>query len=139
MNQQLLEYLKGYLDKSPHIFNDTDWLFPSMDGQHYKSSTFYWIFRELLFLSNISHGGRGKGPRVHDLRHTFAVHCFEKLIKAGMEPMQILPVLAAYLGHKNYKATCLYLHLTAEIFPDIIEKTELKYGELIPNVGGEFD
>jgi integrase/recombinase XerD len=139
MNELLLDYLKDYINKVPCVFHDEDWLFPSKKGQHYNHGSFYWSFRELLFLSNISHGGRGKGPRLHDLRHTFAVHCFEKLIKADMEPMQILPILAAYLGHKNYKATCLYLHLTAEIFPDIVKKTELKYGELIPSAGGEFE
>lgn len=139
MGQQLLEYLKSYAQKTLYILDHNDWLFPSKNGQHYKSGSIYSIFRELLFLSNISHGGRGKGPRLHDLRHTFAVHCFEKLIKSGMQPMQILPILATYLGHKNYKATCLYLHLTAEIFPDIVEKAELMYGELIPEIGGELE
>jgi integrase/recombinase XerD len=137
MNKQLLKYLKDYIAEMPHPFNNDDWLFPSRNGNHYSHSAVYSIFRELLFSSGISHGGRGKGPRLHDFRHTFAVNCLATLIDSNMDTMQILPILAAYLGHKNYKATCRYLHLTAEVYPSIVKKTEFKYETLIPSFGGD--
>lgn len=65
-------YLQDYLS---HISKDSEWLFPSLFG-HYATGTIYENFREILYMSNIPHTGRG--PRVHDFRHTFAVHSLEK-------------------------------------------------------------
>lgn len=114
------------------------YFFPSPRGGRYNASSVYGVFRELLVKSNISHGGRGKGPRVHDVRHTFAVHSFRRFISAGRDPMEILPVLAAYLGHKSYTGTVHYLHLVAEMFPEITSAVEEMYGDFIP-VGGGID
>lgn len=41
--------------------------------------------------------GRG-GLRVHDLRHTFAVHRLQRWYRAGIDPGPLLPWLSAYLG-----------------------------------------
>ncbi len=43
--------------------------FPSDHGGPYRRAAVYALFRRLLFRSGIRHGGPGKGPRVHDLRH----------------------------------------------------------------------
>ena len=43
--------------------------FPSNSGGPYRRAAVYALFRRLLFRSGIPHGGKGKGPRVHDLRH----------------------------------------------------------------------
>ena len=43
--------------------------FPKVDGKPYRKETVYYFFRQLLWQCNIPHGGRGKGPRLHDLRH----------------------------------------------------------------------
>jgi integrase len=43
--------------------------FPTRDGRHYTKGAMYGIFRRLLREAGISHGGRGRGPRLHDLRH----------------------------------------------------------------------
>jgi integrase len=45
------------------------YFFPSPRGGHWSSSAIYWMFRELLMRCRIAHGGRGQGPRIHDLRH----------------------------------------------------------------------
>ena len=113
------------------------YFFPSPYGGYYDESTVYHAFRQVLAKCRISHGGRGKGPRLHDLRHTFAVHSFRKFIAAGRDPMEILPVLAAYLGHKTYAGTIHYLHLVPEVFPEITGSVEKLYGCLIPTLGGE--
>jgi integrase len=43
--------------------------FPSSTGGPLSLSTVYWLYRELLLSCGIAHAGRGKGPRLHDLRH----------------------------------------------------------------------
>jgi integrase len=46
--------------------------FPAPDDSPYCGSALYENFRTLLWKSGISHGGRDNGPRLHDLRHSFA-------------------------------------------------------------------
>ena len=43
--------------------------FPSQHGGPWAIQTVYSLFRQLLLQCGIPHAGRGKGPRVHDLRH----------------------------------------------------------------------
>ncbi len=57
--------------------------------------------------------GRG-GMRVHDLRHTFAVHRLQRWYRAGLSPGPLLPWLSAYLGHINLLGTQRYLQATPE-------------------------
>jgi len=47
--------------------------FPSRRGGPWHKSSVYSFFRQMLHRCGIPHGGRGKGPRVHDLRH-YLVH-----------------------------------------------------------------
>ena len=42
-------------------------------------------FRDILWNSGISYGGRNVGPRLHDLRHTFAVHSLQDVYKRQEE------------------------------------------------------
>ena len=132
IHSSLTGYLKEYTDKLP---SDREWFFPSANG-HYAHGTIYQNFRELLFLSHIHH--TGNGPRVHDFRHTFAVHTLEKQLAEGYDPMIIVPRLAAYLGHKSYRETCWYIHLTIASFPELAEKLDSAFAGIIPVVGGEI-
>lgn len=55
------------------------------------------------------------GPRLHDLRHTFAVHRLTACYKEGGDPQRLLPALSTYLGHVDIGATTRYLTLTPEL------------------------
>lgn len=99
----------------------------------------YRNFRRFLWRSGISHGGRGKGPRVHDLRHTHACHCLKKWVQQGKDIAAYLPVLKAYMGHDSFEETAYYLRLTADIFPDISIKLEGCYRDIIPRLEGDGD
>ena len=70
--------------------------------------------------------------RVHDLRHTFAVRSMQKLKKSKSDIVTTLPYLSAYLGHCNMSATQIYLHLTAECYPEFIQKQCDYLGDTIP-------
>jgi hypothetical protein len=43
-----------------------------------------------------------------------------------------LPLLSTYLGHQNLLGTQRYLHLTAELFPEITARVEAVFGAVIP-------
>ena len=50
-------------------------------------------------------------PTPHCLRHSFAVNTLKRIKDQGKSPQHALPVLAAYLGHSEYKHTAKYLKL----------------------------
>jgi integrase/recombinase XerD len=108
------------------------YFFPSPRGGHWSSNALYWMFRDLLMRCHIAHGGRGQGPRIHDLRHTFAVHTLLRWYREGADLDARLPVLATYLGHAAIEGTQQYLHLTAELFPEVIVRSDRAFGDVIP-------
>jgi integrase len=77
-------------------------------------------------------GTGGKGPRLHDLRHTFAVRVLNKWVRDGNNLTTALPYLAIYMGHEGLKACQHYLRLTAVMFPELIRTVEKEYGWIIP-------
>ena len=51
----------------------------------------------------------GARPRVHDLRHTFAVHALLRWYHRGVDPQAKLPFLSTYMGHVSPVSTAYYL------------------------------
>lgn len=123
----LYEVLKQYqhyrnLLPLPNTGDEDGFFFISPTGKQCRSGSVYQWFRRILAAVNIPHLGNHKGPRVHDLRHTFAVHSLIKMSKAGLDLYYSLPVLSVFLGHQSLGATEYYLRLTSELYPDILEK-----------------
>lgn len=54
-------------------------------------------------------------PRLHDLRHTFAVHRLIAWYQDGKDVQVLLPQLSVYLGHVNLAATQVYLTMTPDL------------------------
>lgn len=111
---------------------ETAFFFPAPDGGAYSRDTIYRLFRQLLRTCGIPHEGRGRGPRVHDLRATFAVHRLESWYRQGVDLGAKLPVLSVYMGHQSLVGTQRYLHLTADLFPDIAARLDDSFGHVIP-------
>ena len=106
--------------------------FPAPSGGPFSLRTVYTMFRQLLLQCGIAHAGRGKGPRIHDYRHLFAVHTLRRWYRDGEDLDAKLPLLAIYLGHQHLSGTQRYLHLTAELFPEITARVDATFGEVIP-------
>jgi len=117
--------------KEMHTFSDNDtYYFKSPLGGRLDISTAYRRFREYLWSAGIPHSGHG--PRIHDLRHAYCVHCLKRWVLAGKDLTNLFPYLSAYLGHSDFRGTQYYLRLTADLYPYIIQKTEAALGYLIP-------
>jgi integrase len=127
----LVQRLKKYANEVER-YPGNEYFFPSPRGGYLSSKVVYSVFRALLLRCHISHGGRGRGPRLHDLRHTFAVHALLRWYREGADLDARLPVLTTYLGHSSIEATQYYLHLTAELFPEITARSTLSFGDVIP-------
>ena len=135
LHPSLVGRLREYL-QAPFLLTATDrTVFPSPHGGAYRADTVYRYFRRFLWAAGISHGGRSQGPRVHDLRHTFAVHCLKGWVTDGVDLSVALPYLSAYLGHSGLKGTQDYLRLTADLYPNIVAAVEHRFGPLLP--GGQ--
>ena len=119
--------------------NPDDYYFPALDKKPMTLGNVYKNFRKFLWQAGISHGGKGHGPRIHDFRHTFCVHCLKKWSEEGKDLMVYLPILRTYLGHDSFKETAYYLRLTADVFPEITLKLETVYPDLIPDLTGDIN
>jgi integrase/recombinase XerD len=91
-------------------------------------------FRRFLWQARIPHGGRGHGPRVHDLRHAMAVNNLRSWFARGENVGALLPLLQTYLGHSSIGETAYYLHLTAGSYPDINDRVKQAFGDIVPVV-----
>lgn len=63
-------------------------------------------------------------PRLHDLRHTFAVHRLIAWYREGVDVQARLPLLATYLGHVNLAGTQHYLTMTPELLAEASQRFE---------------
>jgi integrase/recombinase XerD len=130
--------LAGMLLKYHSLFNATipleDYFFRNKNGTSLTRNRVYKVYRNLLWKAKIPHGGKGKGPRVHDLRHTFCVHTLAKQVKNGLDLYIALPILSVYIGHNSVGATQRYLRLTVEAYPFLLEKVSRTCAYVIPEV-----
>jgi len=129
--------LKHYLQiRKPQA--DDSLLFPSPKTYGhcglYSASWLQTQFQMLLRHAGIPYKGKGQGPRPHDTRHTFAVHCLNNWVLSGEDLTAALPVLSRYLGHSSLKGTQKYLQLTAQMYPEITARLEERFGDLIPQM-----
>lgn len=113
-----------------------DWFFPGRAGLALTLGNVEKNFRRFLWQARISHGGRGRGPRVHDLRHTFAVNNLRFWFAQGENVSALLPVLQTYMGHSSLRDTAYYLRLTAESFPDITARVQQATGDVVASITG---
>jgi integrase/recombinase XerD len=117
-----------------------EWFFPGATPGVPLTLNVNHNFRRFLWQARIPHGGRGHGPRVHDLRHTAAVNNLRAWFARGENVDALLPVLQTYLGHSSIGDTAYYLRLTAESYPDITARVKQTLGDIVPPpVVGEAD
>jgi len=138
MSPEITNICRAYSEKvHAHSSGDAIYL-PNTHNTIYEKRCFYSVYRDLLWKAGISHGGRGNGPRLHDLRHTFAVHCLRKWVEEDADISALLPYLSSYLGHKGLQETAYYLRLTADMFPQVTALLLHELGDIIPEIGGDI-
>lgn len=120
LTERCSPYIDNYLyegfDQDMYIFNFSD----PRKIQHERA--LYGRFRQYLESANIEHTGHG--PRIHDFRHTYAVHKMKEWVLNEKNLQKMLPYLSKYLGHVDFRGTEYYLRLTADLYPELTEKME---------------
>ncbi len=108
--------------------------FISCNGLPIKRDAVYRKFRLILRVAGISHLGENRGPRLHDLRHTFSVHSLAMMAEDGMDLYCSLPILSTYLGHQSLHSTNSYVRLTDEIYPELLKDVDAICLNVFPNI-----
>lgn len=133
MSDSLTQLCRIYAEEALPI--GSAFFFPAPDGGQLAAGTVYARFRDLLWKAGIPHGGRGKGPRLHDFRHSFSVHRLAEWSRNGIDLYTTIKILSVYLGHVDLASTQHYLRLTAEVFPEVTAKFETEFGNVFQEIG----
>jgi integrase len=99
-------------------------LFVVTTGRAPQKSTVYQVFRRLAHHLRIRDLGSASGPRVHDLRHMFAVRSLEACAHDRCEVTAHMLALSTYLGHSEPEHTYWYLEATPVLLRSIAEAGE---------------
>jgi len=134
LSESMTQYFRSYYDEVHVVSTPEDYFFMKNDKTTYSADTVYKVYRKLLWKSGISHGGKGRGPRMHDFRHTFAVHSLNQMVQHGVDLYCALPILSTYLGHASIGATEQYLRLAEEAYPGIIDTISQTCAYIFPEV-----
>jgi len=99
-------------------------LFLTRTGTPVARHTAENVFSRLRARAGVQrHDGGRYQPRLHDLRHAFAVHRLISWYRQGADVQRLLPQLATYLGHVHIAATQRYLTLT----PELLHEASLRF------------
>jgi integrase len=120
--EEAMRQYETYRNRIPieNLTGKESFYFVSTVGKPLTNGIVYGWFKKVLRQCGIPHIGKNQGPRVHDIRHTSAVHSFEKMVRDGIDINCALPILSIFLGHKTIKGTERYVRMVREIYPDII-------------------
>lgn len=100
-------------------------VFCKRDGRPLSHTIVASAFWRLRLISGIRRdGGARNQPRLHDLRHSAAVHRVTAWYRQGADLNDLLPKLATYLGHKDLSGTQRYLTMTQELLAEASFKFE---------------
>jgi site-specific recombinase XerD len=116
----LARYVRKRLQMRPHAPDSP--LFLNERSRRLHQCTVNQTFRHLLRQCRIRHR-KHCGPRIHDLRHTFAVHRLLAWYRDGEDVNARLPWLSTYMGHVDIHSTQIYLQAT----PELIEEADCRF------------
>jgi len=130
--QALKHYVESRRHMTPRSLDSP--LFVNERGRRLHYPTVNQIFHRLLGQCAIAPNQR-TGPRIHDLRHTFAVHRLLAWCRDGADVNARLPWLATYMGHVEIASTHVYLNPTAELLQEVGTRFRNHYLQHVETLG----
>jgi integrase/recombinase XerD len=128
---EIESYLRALGRRKLSVSPDTALIWnPSWGGGAYSGTSLRRSLQPLLQKCRIA-TAKGKPPRIHDLRHSFAVNALLRWYRAGADVEAKLPLLATYLGHGSAVSTHYYLHFIEPLRTAASERFAKHYGALI--------
>jgi site-specific recombinase XerD len=125
---QLTQALAVYVTRRrqlPLPAGEASTFFATRTGQALGYDVVNRLFRRVRRCAGIRReAGARYQPRLHDLRHTAAVHRLIAWYRAGADVQRRLPHLATYLGHVDIASTQRYLTMTPELLHEASQRFE---------------
>jgi integrase len=133
LSESLAGELRSYLEaRAAHLPAGTDApFFVGRCGGAISPGRLSHIFHKLVAVAGIATRPGRRKPRLHDLRHTFAVHRVLRWYREGADVQAKLPLLATYMGHSSPLSTHLYLTASAELLHEAARRFERACGSLV--------
>jgi integrase len=123
--KQLSRY--AHLRDQLHPRPSTPRFFLSNQGRPITDCMVRWTFVKLSRQIGLRKAGASFGPRIHDLRHRFAVTTLLHWYRTGVDVEQRLPVLSTYLGHVHVTDTYWYLSAVPELLALTKDRLEKRW------------
>ncbi len=148
INESLEQVLKQYLSyrnriPAPGVANPDSHFFVSATGKPCSRRTVLTYFHRIIEDCQIPRRCDQRGPMVHEIRHTSAVHSLIKLTHDGVDLYCSLPLLATFMGHKKVLDTETYVRLTQEMYPEVLkmnaEVTDQVYSFIISKLRQDYE
>ena len=122
--------LERYLVRRKREASSTDHIFISRCGRCLSHPTVHSTFRRLLKKIGLDSGTGKRRPRIHDIRHTFAVRALEACPDGRDKINQHVLALSTYMGHTNVSSTYWYLETTPHLMRDISQVAERFFAQV---------
>jgi integrase len=119
LHESTVVALERYLDQRQRLAPCHDHFFLGHDGLPLRYSAVWRIFRRLVRELGMHPGPGSPAPKLHSLRHTFAVRALESCPSGAERVGKHLVALSTYLGHDTVSATYWYLEATPQLMTDI--------------------
>jgi integrase len=121
--------LAEYAEQRDRLFRErpATAFFPSKTGSRLDAGQVRRVFYRLSRQIGIRGASASRGPRLHDLRHRFAVEALLRWYRAGEDVRRRLPILSTYLGHSHVTDTYWYLSNTPELMAAAGQRLEVRW------------
>lgn len=117
LHETTIAALHAYLGRRDELrpHPDTPALLITATGKRLKRNNVERQFRQLRTQVALAARPGSRPPRIHDIRHTFAVRTMLDSYRDGGNPVARLAQLATYLGHADLAASYWYLSATPDL------------------------
>ncbi len=116
--------LERYLQRRRRFGAANDHVFISLRGGPLRYPTVVATFLQTVRILGLHPGPGQRGPRLHDLRHSWAVAALEASPYGYDQVNQHVLAVSTYLGHAKLVSTYVYLHTTSQLLSDIAARCE---------------
>jgi integrase len=107
-------------------------LFLYRNGTAIRPGRLQEVFRRLRKDAGVKRSDNASHePRLHDLRHTFAVHRPTEWYRQGADVQRLVHHLSVYLGHTHLRDTTVYLTMT----PDLLRQANARFEQYASREG----
>ena len=137
ISDTLHDYINSYWGEMRFPFKEPGaFFFPTHRDTGYDRVTAGRHIKKIMSWAGVTKDGINP-PRVHDIRHSYAVRALKKMTEESIDIYCALPMLSIFMGHSDIKSTEYYLRLTGHVFPDIAASMESAYAGVFPEVCDE--